>query len=197
MLTIDLGSFTAEQGVSLFYPSIVGPRQIGQSVGQGGDFNNDGIGDFVIGSGNVGLFVVYGRVGGLPSSVDLSALTAAQGFAVTPASGGGTALTGHSAGDINAHGIDDVVVLRTNAGAASIIYGQAGGIAGPIDLASLGATQGVRITGSTGLQFRRRRSATSTAMASMTWRSGMLSPSEPMSSSEPPAVRPDRSTSPP
>jgi hypothetical protein len=88
-------------------------------------------------------------------NIDLADLSPAQGFTIT-----GAALNDHAGtavstvGDINDDGIDDFIVGASGADPASgidagqsyVIYGKAGGLS-DIDLASLTASQGFKISG--------------------------------------------------
>ena len=82
------------------------------------------------------------------SNIDVATLSENEGFKIA-----GAAIVG-SAGDVNADGFDDVIVGapgadpfgRTDAGESYVIYGKADGI-GDIDLATLTAAQGFRLSG--------------------------------------------------
>ena len=113
------------------------------SVSGAGDINGDGIDDFIIGavyndtgsSNNGAAYVVYGRLGGLAGPISMSSLTAEQGFVIYNTDTSDRSRLGISvsaAGDINADGIDDLIVgardkhtadsLRS--GEAYVIYGK-------------------------------------------------------------------------
>jgi hypothetical protein len=87
------------------------------------------------------------------STIDLSTLTAAQGFIIR---GAADDRAGHSvanAGDVNGDGIDDLIVGAqlsdgggTDAGEAYVIFGSRAGF-GTIDLTTLTSAQGFRIQG--------------------------------------------------
>jgi hypothetical protein len=133
--------------------------RLGRSSGGIGDFNHDGIDDLAVGApgGDGAVFVVYGQAGARPN-LALGGLTTAQGFRID---GGfnwtaGTSLA--AAGDVNADGIDDLILGAPGAnnfdGAAYVIYGVAGGLAGPLDLTTpLTAAQGFAINGGAGFVF--------------------------------------------
>lgn len=101
---------------------IVGFRssmQIGRSVGAAGDFNGDGISDFVI-SGpfldnsndrRAVAYVIFGDADGALPSVDLSRLDASEGFRITsPAGFDGVDFNVASAGDVDGDGYGDLVI---------------------------------------------------------------------------------------
>ena len=134
----------------------------GRSVSDAGDVNGDGIADIIIGAQNADpsgrsgagkAYVIYG--GRDLDTIDLSTLTAAQGFAIDGASSGdrlGNSVS--SAGDLNGDGYDDLIVgapyadpqSRNSAGEAYVIYGGQG--LGDIDLANeLISEQGFRLDG--------------------------------------------------
>lgn len=105
-----------------------------------------------------GLSVIYGQTGGFSGPVALGSLTAAQGFVIN---GNATfSRLGASAagiGDVNGDGRDDLLVgmpgaigptsLQGVEGAAVVVFGQAGNIAGPLNGGALTAGQGVRFDG--------------------------------------------------
>ena len=119
------------------------------------DINGDGIADFAIGSPGWGdsaaddfgagrVYVLYGKAGGVAwSNINLGSLSGSNGFILHKSSA--TSLSrntlGYSIsgmGDANGDGISDFVVSAPNetiganisAGAAYLVYGQAGGLSG-------------------------------------------------------------------
>ena len=128
-----------------------------------GDVNGDGIDDLIVGAAggddggfNAGeAYVIYGQAGATRVTLDLSTLTAAQGFIIQGDAAGD--LAGRSvagAGDVNGDGIDDLIVGApfgddggTDAGEAYVIYGQAGATRGRVDLTSLTPGEGFIIQG--------------------------------------------------
>jgi hypothetical protein len=137
----------------------------GYSVSSAGDVNGDGISDLLVdaidgwkgtGQGGAALgvaYVVYGKSGGLGSSIDLGSLTPTEGFAIRSAGAGdffGRTDSGvHSAGDINGDGFADMTIgapySAGTAGTAYVIFG--GSNASNVDLASLTDQQGFAIHG--------------------------------------------------
>ncbi|WP_288926582.1 hypothetical protein [uncultured Maritimibacter sp.] len=133
----------------------------GFSVSTAGDVNGDGLTDFVIGAsgqdaggfGAGGAYVLFGRNDGF-SDIDLSSLTASDGFFIQGHSVGDTAgFAVSGAGDVNGDGFDDVLVGAygndaggTSAGAAYVIFGK-GTAFSTVDLSTLPVTDGFTIIG--------------------------------------------------
>ncbi|TXG82321.1 MAG: calcium-binding protein, partial [Sphingomonadales bacterium] len=123
--------------------------------------NGDGIDDLIVGANynDAGgdragaAYLIYGRSGGL-SDLDLTALTAAQGFRIIgDAAYDQAGYRVSNAGDVNGDGIDDLIVGANyndaggdRAGAAYLIYGRSGRRS-TLDLTSLTAADGFRIIG--------------------------------------------------
>ena len=164
---IDLTNLVSEQG---FYINGAAAYDLsGGAVSFAGDINNDGMNDIIIGASYAdpygrsragSSYVIYGRIGGYGSPLDLANLNSTQGFRID----GATAedYTGNSvsaAGDINNDGINDIIVgasratplyfpySRVYAGSSYVIYGKTGGYPTPIDLANLNNIQWFRING--------------------------------------------------
>lgn len=102
--------------------TIVGPRDtgeegvdatIGLSVACLGDTNGDGVDDLAVGSHTMGRAWVLNGGPGL-ASVDLTALTPAQGFTVKLPAFGAPAAHLAPAGDVNGDGLADLAVVHTN-----------------------------------------------------------------------------------
>jgi Ca2+-binding RTX toxin-like protein len=118
-----------------------------------GDFNGDGVADFVFSyfdrsTGAETVVMLYGKPGGLDGDIDLAALTATQGFRIAASSGGGA---NYAAGDFNGDGQFDLAVGDSKAdgevGRVAILYGSAGGLAGDVDISALTASQATVIRG--------------------------------------------------
>jgi Ca2+-binding RTX toxin-like protein len=135
---------------------------LGWSVSSAGDVNGDGIDDLIVGEpgGNDGgnyageAYVIFGRAAGTRADIDLSTLSAGDGFTIQ-----GDVAYNHagfsvaSAGDINGDGIDDLIVGApfgdygaNNTGEAYVIFGKTTGFSN-IDLTSLSAADGFIIQG--------------------------------------------------
>ncbi len=125
------------------YPSILRPADLdgsngfvvlgtnredrsGKFVGAAGDFNHDGVDDFMIGAPNktqqtsaeVGeAYVLYGRAGGFPSAISLSDIDGRNGFVFKGSNIqdlAGSAVTG--IGDLNHDGITDIAISAPGKG---------------------------------------------------------------------------------
>ncbi len=98
----------------------------GKFVGDAGDFNHDGVDDFMIGAPNktqngiaeVGeAYLIYGRREGFPSAISLSDINGKNGFVFKGSDiqdSAGSAVTG--IGDINHDGIDDIAISAPGKG---------------------------------------------------------------------------------
>jgi hypothetical protein len=91
----------------------------------------------------------------MPNSIDLTNLTAADGFIVQgDAAGDHAGISVSSAGDVNGDGIDDIIVGASrgddggvNAGEAYVVYGTVGTDRGLVDLSNLAPADGFIIQG--------------------------------------------------
>lgn len=157
---IDLSSLSASDGSVL----LGGVNQnVGTSVSSAGDINGDGIVDLIVGapgasvSGAGAAYAIFGRSEPFPAAIDLTALSATDGFIVVGDDSWDSAgQSVSSAGDINGDGIDDLVVGAFAAGIgegvwgpgeAYFIFGKAGATRGNIDLTTFSASDGFTVTG--------------------------------------------------
>jgi hypothetical protein len=125
----------------------------GFSTSNAGDVNGDGIDDLIVGSrrgddggDNAGeAYVIFGKPGATRNAIDLSSL-GDEGFIIQGDRAGDSAGRSVSAaGDVNADGIDDLIVGASggddggvNAGEAYVIFGKLGATRGNIDLSTFG-----------------------------------------------------------
>jgi hypothetical protein len=165
---IDLSEISKAHGFTI---SGYDSESSGFSVSVIGDVNGDGFEDILIGApraetecdAEVGkAYVIFGKAEAF-DDIDLASLTPDQGFTVTGAitlleSDLGRSVS--SAGDINGDGYEDLILGapsgwpldRAMAGESYVIYGKEGG-PGDIDLATLAASQGFRITGASEFDY--------------------------------------------
>ncbi|HZN31836.1 MAG TPA: hypothetical protein VFB88_20950 [Xanthobacteraceae bacterium] len=127
----------------------------GYAVSYAGDFNGDGIGDFMVSAPEYGTndqgatFIVFGNASGAPNSQIRIDGGLAAGI-VGDRSGYSIA----ALGDVNGDGFDDVLIGSPGAagdgrwasGVSYVVYGNASGA--NIDLANFNASEGFRIIGS-------------------------------------------------
>jgi len=171
---IDLTSLSAAQGFII--QGDVAIDVAGWSVSSAGDVNGDGLDDLIVGAfggddggSNAGeAYVVFGTASGFGATdgtgrqvIDLTSLSADQGFIIQGDAGGDNA--GYSvsaAGDVNGDGFEDLIVgapLGGTAGETYVVFGTASGFGTTdgtarqvIDLTSLTATEGFIIQGDAG-----------------------------------------------
>ncbi len=157
---IDLANFNSTVGFEIQGGAPY--AEAGFFVGGAGDVNGDGINDIIGGVGGDTQYqtpyqyVVYGRQGGYPVSIDLANLIfepsvgfIIQGTADNPIGGPCSGI-----GDVNGDGVDDVAIstIAHSSGNvqwtanAYVIYGCQGGCPSPIKIADLSAASGFGIS---------------------------------------------------
>lgn len=124
----------------------------GTSVG-GGDFNNDGIDDLVVGTFATRAYVLFGSATGFPATVDAATFDGSTGFVFD-----GLVLSyrgGVAGADINGDGFDDLIVGATGAtpggkfyaGESYVVFGSAAGFPPGLDAVALDGSNGFRLLG--------------------------------------------------
>jgi VCBS repeat-containing protein len=145
---VTLSALTTATGFKL---TGVAGAHLGASVSAAGDINGDGIGDLIVGAsgGTSGhADVVFGSTTA-HGNLDVTTMTASQGFAIFGGPGTTDLLGGSvaSAGDVNGDGYDDILIGApgTAKGTAYLLFG--GNDLSNVNLAHLTADQGVVIQG--------------------------------------------------
>ena len=159
--SLSLGSLDGTNGFRL--DGVAAGDRVGWSVDSAGDVNGDGFDDIIVGaryadpngSDSSAAYVVFGADGGFAANVNVGDLDGTNGFRLEGAAAGDNAgWSVASAGDLNADGIDDVVVGAYKAdpnggdsGAVYVVFGQTGGFGASLNLGSLDGTNGFRLAG--------------------------------------------------
>ena len=144
---------------------INGDSSFGSSVSSAGDINADGIDDLIIATPNVisngkkrlgKSHIVFGSKERFHSSLKLSELNSSNGFTINGINEGDSFGTSVSfAGDINADGIDDLVISargaapngKDSAGESYVIFGSKEGFGSSLELSELDGSNGFAING--------------------------------------------------
>lgn len=162
---IDPSTLSGTSGFTL--SGLKAGDQLGFSVSDAGDVNNDGIDDLILGAAqadpggrtNAGQsYVIFGRQGGFLSLPDLTTLDGSNGFVINGIAADdrmGVAVS--SAGDINNDGIDDFLIgasdadpnSQDKAGQVYLIFGRQGNFSATLELSNLDTTEGVIFNGTT------------------------------------------------
>ncbi|MEH2071804.1 MAG: Ig-like domain-containing protein [Nostoc sp.] len=137
----------------------------GSSVSNAGDINGDGFDDLIIGAASADpngkqdageSYVIFGSSSGFSPSLELSTLNGSNGFVLNGIDEGD--FSGNSvsnAGDINADGIDDLIIGavdadpngKYNAGESYLVFGSSSGFSPSLDLSTLNGSNGFVING--------------------------------------------------
>jgi Ca2+-binding RTX toxin-like protein len=135
---------------------------LGSAVSAAGDINGDGLDDIVIGAygaawestGSRGeVYVVYGSTSAFPAFASISTLDGTNGFKITGLAPGDEAGWSVSdAGDVNADGLDDLIISSGPFGDKDsyVLFGRTGGFGAVVDLPTLDSGEGLRIRSAAG-----------------------------------------------
>ena len=152
---LNLPTMTAADGFQIDAETV--SSQTGISVASAGDIDKDGFDDLIVGTHFTGdcAYVIYGKSTSFGTSFDLATMTAGDGFQINAATA--FVYTGFSvdtAGDVNGDGVADMIVgapltdtPADKAGAAWVVFGKVGGFGASVELATLTAADGFRISG--------------------------------------------------
>lgn len=130
----------------------------GANVNAAGDINHDGIDDLVIGYGGVNngagqAYVIYGKSEAFNASFDLSSLNGTNGFSINSLKNYGfVGARINTIGDVNADGVDDIMLLALQFGESGenyitsyVIYGSEQLFPSNFDLSSINGANGFAI----------------------------------------------------
>lgn len=121
------------------------------TVSSAGDVNGDGIDDLLVGfqadkkEGSVNTnFVVFGKIGGFESQIDLENINGRDGFNLFSGYNYNIAIS--SVGDINNDGFDDLIVGNSEYSESYVLFGRSNRYPGEIDVEDLNGRNGFVIT---------------------------------------------------
>ncbi|MEH2245130.1 beta strand repeat-containing protein [Nostoc sp.] len=154
---LNVSSLNGTNGFAI--NGIAAGNESGWSVSNGGDINNDGIDDLIIGADRApanGVFqagqtyVVFGGTNvGSGGALNLSDLNGTNGFAINGITENSFSSSSISnAGDVNADGIDDLIIGAPDSGQTYVVFGGRNvGNSGSLNLSDLNGTNGFTIPG--------------------------------------------------
>lgn len=152
---------SALNGTNGFVLNARTPGENGEiAVSDAGDVNGDGMDDLIFGvsrsasdlvSDTGAAYVIFGKSTPFAASIDLWMLDGSDGFVlngVAPGDGAGSAVSG--VGDVNADGVDDLLIGAfgedaTIGGAAYVVFGKTSSFASTLELSNLNGDDGFRL----------------------------------------------------
>ncbi len=164
---IDLSSLDGNNGFRL--DGVASYDFSGRAVSGAGDINGDGFDDLLIGAYGAGpngsfsgsSYVVFGGNNGFDPDINLETLDGGTGFRLDGvAAGDYSGFAVSAVGDINADGIDDLVIGAPladpngiSSGSSYVVFGSSNGFASVINLSTLSGSNGFRIDGGAANDF--------------------------------------------
>ncbi|MBF2001359.1 MAG: FG-GAP repeat protein [Synechococcales cyanobacterium M58_A2018_015] len=159
---LDLLSLNGSNGFAI--DGINSGDDVGFSISRAGDVNGDGFADLIIGApgarNSTGqAYVIFGRAGGFPKSLEPETLNGSNGFIINGIARGDQAgRIVSSAGDLNQDGFADLLIGaraadpngNLDAGQAYVVFGSAAGFPAQLNLADLNGRNGFAINGVAG-----------------------------------------------
>ena len=144
--TVDLSTVSGTTGFRMFG----GGFGHGLSVASAGDMNGDGFADVAVTTvptfGQNATYVVFGKATGFVDNLDVTTLSAKDGFKVVGANSSSYDGEVASAGDVNGDGFDDLFLKSEGAAKNYVLFGAATGLGTSINVATLDGTNGFSIT---------------------------------------------------
>ncbi|WP_170113133.1 integrin alpha [Ahniella affigens] len=136
-------------------------HNLGSDTNRAGDINGDGVSDLIVGApganpnGNASgrSYVLFGTSAAFTAEIQITALNGSNGFAIDGLAADDRLGVGASAaGDLNADGIDDIIIgadgaNANNSGRSYVIFGTPTGFPATLTLSSLDGSNGFVMNG--------------------------------------------------